>query len=705
MTLSAILGTATTGLYAAQTGINAVSDNVANVNTAGYVRKIVNQTTSAQDGVGLGVSVASVSRAVNQYLQNASLSAAAQVGQTGALSNLLGQAQALFGDPSSDTSFFSSLNTVFGDFTTAANDPANALNSTQAVNDLTQFLNQAQGISARLSQLGGQADNQIASDVAQANQLLGQIAQLNVSITQATAMGSDATDAQNAQSNLINQLSSLMDVKVAATATGAVTLSTTSGVNLIGQGGAATLGYAPSGANSQVTITQPGVNQTPSNLALASGEMQGLLDLRNNRLPGVQDQLGQFVSGAVYAINAAHNASTAVPPPAALTGQATGIDLPTAIAGFSGTTNVAVVDASGDMVQQVRIDFSAGTMSANGGPATAFTPANFLASLNTALGGTGTASFTNGALSIAATTPGDGVATVDDATTPSSRNGEGFSQYFGLNNLINASTVTNYQTGLAATDPSGFPAGQTLTLRIADGSGAQITDVQVTTPGGDVQSLIDILNQPVGGVGLYGQFSLDSAGALTFTPNKPGGASISVVSDDTQSLSGGVSVSQLFGIGAAQRAARVGAFSVRADIQANPSLLSLATLNLTAAAGGLPALSAGDGSGGLRLAAASLSTVAFGAAGDMAAINTTVSRYAALFGGQLGNDAAAATTANSNAQAVQTEADTRRSSVEGVNLDQELVNLTTYQQAYSASARLISAAQNMFSTLMSMVGP
>jgi flagellar hook-associated protein 1 FlgK len=226
----------------------------------------------------------------------------------------------------------------------------------------------------------------------------------------------------------------------------------------------------------------------------------------------------------------------------------------------------------------------------------------------------------------------------------------------------------------------------------------------VTTPGGNVQSLINALNQPVGGVGLYGQFSLDANGALTFSPTTPGSAGISVVQDQTQSLSGGVSVSQLFGIGAAQRAGRVGSYQVRSDIEANPSLLSLASLNLAAAAAGQPALAVGDGSGGLKLASAAASTVAFGQAGDMAAINTTVSRYASLFGGQLGNDAAAASTANSNAQAVQTEADTRRSSVEGVNLDQELVNLTTYQQAYSASARLITAAQDMFSTLMNMVG-
>jgi len=52
---------------------------------------------------------------------------------------------------------------------------------------------------------------------------------------------------------------------------------------------------------------------------------------------------------------------------------------------------------------------------------------------------------------------------------------------------------------------------------------------------------------------------------------------------------------------------------------------------------------------------------------------------------------------------VQTETQTRLQSVEGVNLDEELVNLSTYQQAYSASARLVQASQNMINTLLSML--
>ncbi len=81
----------------------------------------------------------------------------------------------------------------------------------------------------------------------------------------------------------------------------------------------------------------------------------------------------------------------------------------------------------------------------------------------------------------------------------------------------------------------------------------------------------------------------------------------------------------------------------------------------------------------------------------------TVSRYASEFGGSIGRESAAADTRRSSAQAVRTEAVNRRQSVEGVNLDEELVRLTTYQQAFNASARMIQAAKELFDVLTNIV--
>jgi flagellar hook-associated protein 1 FlgK len=706
MTLSSITGTAVSGMLAAQLGLNTVSDNVANLNTPGYVDKVVQLNSQAIGGVGSGVSASGVALAANQFLQNASLAATAGSAQATVVSNMLTQAQGFFGDPSSATGYFNLLNQVSSDLSAASNDPASSLSGIQVVNDVSQFLDQSKSISASLTGLSNQADSQIDSDVSQANQLLSQIAGLNQNIADATTMGANATDAQEAQNELITQLGSLLDVKAQPNATGGVTLTTQSGVPLVGQGGAAKLAYQPSAtAASQLTVTEPGGGQQPSNVQLASGELQGLLSLRNTQLPAVQNQLSEYATQAVNALNKAHNASTSVPPPAQLTGQNIGIDLTTAVTGFSGKTNVAIVNAAGQLQQSVSIDFTNQTMSVNGGAATSFAPANLVSALNTALGGAGSATFANGVLSLTANGSGNGVAIADDPTTPSAaKNGQGFSQYFGLNNLISSGGITNYQTGLTASDPSGFAAGQSLTLRVSNAGGSQITDVTVTTPaGGTVQNLIDALNSNTSGVGLYGKFALDGSGGLAFTPNTPGSVSLSVVKDGTQSSAGGESVSQLFGIGNQVRAGRIDSYSVRSDIAANPSNIAFATLNLAAPAGS-PVLAIGDGSGAALAAQAGTTTMKFDAAGGMAATSTTVNQYAAQLAGALGDQAAAASQASTNATAVQTEASSRLASVQGVNLDTELVNLTTYQQAYNASARLVTASQDMFTALLNMVG-
>ncbi|MDH5233094.1 MAG: flagellar hook-associated protein FlgK, partial [Gammaproteobacteria bacterium] len=42
-------------------------------------------------------------------------------------------------------------------------------------------------------------------------------------------------------------------------------------------------------------------------------------------------------------------------------------------------------------------------------------------------------------------------------------------------------------------------------------------------------------------------------------------------------------------------------------------------------------------------------------------------------------------------------------SISGVNLDEEAANLLRYQQAYTASAQVVSAADQMFQTLLNAI--
>jgi flagellar hook-associated protein 1 FlgK len=701
MSLTSALQTATSGLQAAQAGLSAVSDNIANVNTPGYVRKQIVQQQMVVAGVGAGVDVTGVTRVTNQYLQAASMTAGSDASRYSVYASYLDNAQSLFGDPSGAGYFFNLPDQISANFASAANDPSSSLLRGQALNTVTDFLGQADRINTQINALGKTVDGQVSDDVSQVNTLLSQIDKLNTDIARAKITGGDATGSENIQGQLVNQLSTLMNVRVSARDQGGVTVRSTEGVMLAGDG-ASTLTYNATGTTpGYITATTPGAGTTPTPITLASGEIRGLLDLRNTKLPGISDQLGEFVARTAQQLNAASNASTAYPPPTTLNGRNTGLDLPTAISGFAGQTTVAVTNASGVVQQTVAIDFTGQTMSVNGAAATAFTPATFLAQLNAGLGASGTASFTGGALSISAT-GSNGVA-IDAGTAQKA--GQGFSQFFGLNDVISTGGLATYDTGLAATDPNGFTPGGQITLRLSTSNGNPIHDVTVTVPPAGsptMGDLVNALNNNTTGVGLYGSFTLDAQGALSFTGVPPQNAQVSVVGDNTQRGVGGLSISQLFGIGVTARSARAGSFQVNPTMAADPTKLPFGTLNLGVAAG-QSAITPGDGSGALALSQATQNAALFKAAGDLGNVSMTITEYAAQFGGSVGRDAATAQSQSTSATAVQTQADAKRQAVEGVNIDEELIHLTTYQQAYTANARMIQATKDLFDVLAALI--
>jgi len=116
MSLTLALQTATSGLQAAQAGLAAVSDNIANVNTPGYVRKTIVQQQLVVGGQGAGVNVTGVQRVTDQYLQTASMTAGSDASRYNVYSQFLDNAQSLFGDPSGSDYFFNLPNDIAANF-------------------------------------------------------------------------------------------------------------------------------------------------------------------------------------------------------------------------------------------------------------------------------------------------------------------------------------------------------------------------------------------------------------------------------------------------------------------------------------------------------------------------------------------------------------------------------------------------------------
>lgn len=706
MSISDVLNIATSGLTVAQSQVSATSDNIANVNTTGYARKVVTQSETVVDGRGLGVHIDNIKSAYNAFLQKASLSANAQAGQTQVVTNFLNQAQQMFGDPSSTTSFFGGLDSVYSAFSAASDTPSSSLSRTDAINSVNNFLTSADNLSTNLSSLRDQANQQASADINTVNNILSQIASTNANIARIGVSGGDTSGLTNNLSQLQDQLSKLMHVNVSSDGTGGVTIRSQDGVYLAGDQGAATLSYSTVGGGGMLTATPP--KGQPMQITPGGGEVAGLMHLAGVDLPQMMSQVSEYVSQAVSQLNAAHNDSSAVPAPNLVTGQPIGMALNTAIAGFSGKTTIAITNAAGVIQQRLDVTFSGGTghidVTDSGGTSTVnFTPANFLTQLNTALGTSGGATFTNGVLSIGTNVSTNGISITDDPTTPSNNAGSNFGQFFGLNNLIQTTQYANTTGSLSASSPNTFATNSSLSLEITDANGAAIRQINMAVPA-TATTVGDLINSLNSSIGSYGSFAMDPQGHVAFTPsNGYVGSTISVISDNTVNTAGGPTMTQMLGIGWTTQAARTSSFSVRSDIAANPSLLSLAQLDLSQTVGGQSALAVGDGRGATAMASAGSNTITFSAAGALKGGASSLSTYGSQLAGQIGSMASNASNSNQSAQALLTQATAQRSAAEGVNLDNELVNLTTYQQSYNACARLIQASKDMYDTLLQIL--
>jgi flagellar hook-associated protein 1 len=510
---------------------------------------------------------------------------------------------------------------------------------------------------------------------------------------------------------VLQSLGQMIGINVTPQANGSVFVSTSDGVNLISNT-YATLSYSGGASNGtyasiQIQDTNPQTGQSigqPGALDpdLGSGSLQGMVDMRDNVLGGMAQTLGNFAQQTAVAFNAQSNANTAYPPAATLSGRDTGL-LGTDAMNFTGDTTVAVADSSGNLVSRIDVDFDAGTLSVDGGAPQSIgaTASDFATALNTALGSNGTAGFNNGQLTISAVPgSGNGIVVQDDASDPSSRGGSGFSQFFGLNDLFQSGVPSITATGLSASDASGLAPGGVISMQLESSNGTTVKPVTVTTLAGQtIGDVVAALNTAMGGAvtfTLNGNGSLSLANSANYSNYK-----LYVSGDTTQRGTTGLSFTAMFGLGTQAVANQAANFSVTPLVANTPDDIPLTNPAITSGSiAGDTIIQGGDSAGAIALENVPTKTARFPAAGGMAAQAASLSNYAAAF---YQNVSALSNTVTTN-QTTQSDrlqqSQQQLASNSGVNLDEELTNLTTYQQAYSASARVLNVVEQLYQTLL-----
>lgn len=704
-----ILGNAISGLQASQVAIKNTSNNIANVNNEGYARREVTYQTRELGGV----EILDIGRIANIFLTRESYNSSAGEKAAEVVAIMHDRLQSVFGDPSSNSSIASKMDAMFAAISELQIDATSAVRRATSINSINQALDEFGRTAEAVQLIRQDANKNISNNVLVINDLLKNINHLNTEIVIARTQKGDYNALLDQQQRALDKLSGLIDIRISGQPDGRVFVASSDGVFLVSAGLSALQYDSAEVATPETIFPRITVHRidgftgainpigTPFESHITSGELRGLLDMRDVTLPKISEELGELASRLTDELNNVHNDNTAVPAPNQLVGRNTGLVAGDAH-GFSGVANFSVVDANGLTVVRVEADFTSNQYRVNGGAPVAFagtTIGSAVAAINAGLGANGSLSFTNGVMTLTAANPAHGIAMAQDAVASSSRAGRGFSHFFGLNDLVTGVVPAHYETGLAAATAHNFTIGSTVQLKLINKTGEIVRDVTLTVGGATIADLVAQLNA---GLGPYSSFALNAKGKLVET-KAPGQEDnvLYATNDNTDRGGTGVKLSELFGLGPNARQLQPTDLRVRNDIIVNNNLLALAKLNVTAP--GLSALGIADIRGALALHALENKVTSFSLAGNLSGINATISDYTGQFLSNTARLSAQAQTFHEDRKGIHNEVVAQLSEVSGVNLDEELATLVVFQSAYNASARMIRAADELLQTLIDAI--
>lgn len=710
MGLNGILSGALTSLQANTTAMKVVSQNIANLNTANYARRVVDFGNLGAAGSPVGVTIEDIRRVSDQYLTQEAISATATSNQYDAQSTSFDQINSFLGSPGDGTALTTKLGNIFTALGAAQLSPTSSASQGTIVNSMTSLASTVSSLSKSLDDLGNQTDAQLGQSVQKASTLIKQIYDYNQLIKTSSAHGNTDTTYLDQRDAALNSLSQQMDLKVSPQDDGSVLVTTQDGLNLVSDS-YATLTYSPGSNGVYGTIQAQDTNGSSGkpigsaqslDAHLSSGTMRGLIDMRDTTIGGLKAEVGNFAKTVAQSFNQVHNSNSAYPAPTTMNGRETGL-LGSDSLNFSGQTTISLANSSGTLQHTAKIDFDAGTITVDGSSSYSFgnSVGAFTTQLNSALGSVGgSASFADGTLSLSGGS--SGLIITDPTGAPAGqRAGTGFSQFFGLNDLFTTSIPNISATGMTGSDNLGLSANGQVDFVLKNNAGDVATKVSVAiTSSMTVGQAVTAINTALGS---YGSVSLGSDGSIATnlaSKYSNGGYQLQVASDTTERGTTGISLTQLFGLGANTVSLQATNFSVNSAITSNPGRIALGKASTDPTETQL--IGSGDSQGLTALQSLASTKQSFGKAGSLAAQTSSLSDYASAFYQDIATKSSDATNNKTTQSDRLTEAQNRLSNNSGVNLDEELSNMIVYQRSYSASARLLTTVGELYDTLLSI---
>lgn len=226
------IGNAAAALRAFQRELDITGNNIANVNTPGYSRQVADLaqgypedfwSNGQMQQVGTGVTVASVNRIRDMFLEAQQNSSQSDLGKYDALAGGLSQVESVMND-TSGTGIGNSLDQLFNAFSALASNPSDPGARTQvqlAASNLSQKIRSAY---QQLDQIQSQFASAATGTKADIDGLTKSIADLNSAIRAKEAAGETPNSLLDQRDQAVNALSNLVNIKTTNNSDGTVTI-------------------------------------------------------------------------------------------------------------------------------------------------------------------------------------------------------------------------------------------------------------------------------------------------------------------------------------------------------------------------------------------------------------------------------------------------------------------------------------------------
>lgn len=299
------LDIASSGVAADEAVLNTTAENLANIQTPGYAQERVQllpQTQASASGVGEGVLVGAVSQQSSALYEEMNLVAQANASAANETQTIQQAAQSAFPEPGPN-GLSAQLSQTWTDLSALATTPNSTSAAASVVQDLTTVANTLNGTFSQLqstaTQLGVDLTGSSGSAglLAQANQLIGQIGKLNVSIVAGNAGGLDTNSLIDERRAAVAKLAGMLGVRTSENADGSLNVSS-GGISLVSGGTTTTLVTSGSAATGNLTV-----GTSAGDTLAAGGQIGAILTGVNSTIPGYLGQLSSVADSLASNFN------------------------------------------------------------------------------------------------------------------------------------------------------------------------------------------------------------------------------------------------------------------------------------------------------------------------------------------------------------------------------------------------------------------